>query len=336
MGIIHKKINQTERELLGKWKNEGISNKECGRRLHSHTSTIGRELRRNRFKDQKRKEYIYEPLHAHRQAEARKEKAWNTKQPLKNKYVYAYVMEKLRSGWSPEEIEGRLKVEYPHNTNWHISYETIYQYIYAAKNQEKKLWEYLPRKQKKRQKKYGRSVHRSHIPNRISIHTRAERINNRKEFGHFEGDTVEGRNHKDGIHTEVERVSRYLLAKLVKAITSEKTIAVQKEMFRQLPKYARRSTTLDNGKENHLHHQLQVIGMKTYFADPYSSWQRGTNENTNGLLRRYLPKKTSFANLTQEELDDIIYEINNRPRKVLQYQTPQEVFTKHLKKGCVR
>ena len=189
------------------------------------------------------------------------------------------------------------------------------------------MWEYLSRKQKHRHKYHGRKAQRSRIPQRVSIHERAEVINTRSELGHWEGDTVEGRGHKDGIHTEVERVSRFLLARKVPAITSEETITVQKAMFSQLPEQLRKSTTLDNGKENHLHMQLSELSMRTYFADPYSSWQRGTNENTNGLIRRYLPKKTAFTNLTQEELDEIVWEINNRPRKVLQYKKPIEILS---------
>jgi IS30 family transposase len=104
-------------------------------------------------------------------------------------------------------------------------------------------------------------------------------------------------------------------------------------MFEALPKEARQSTTLDNGRENHSHFVLNIIGMQTYFADPYSSWQRGTNENTNGLLRRYLPKKTSFQSLTQQELDDIVWEINNRPRKVLHYKTPTEILGGAFRSG---
>lgn len=118
-----------------------------------------------------------------------------------------------------------------------------------------------------------------------------------------------------------------MLAKRVAAITSEEAINAQQKLFVQLPERLRRSTTLDNGRENHLHYKLKALGMQTYFADPYSSWQRGTNENTNGLLRRYLPKKTSFKNLTDEELADIVWEINNRPRKVLQYKTPVEILS---------
>lgn len=137
----------------------------------------------------------------------------------------------------------------------------------------------------------------------------------------------------DGIHTEVERVSRKLLARKVGRIASRETAKAQLRMFGQLPAAARRSTTLDNGRENHHHGQLRrKLGMQAYFADPYSSWQRGTNENTNGLVRRYLPKKTDFTNLTQTELDDIVEEINNRPRKVLAYKTANEVYSEEIKK----
>ena len=210
--------------------------------------------------------------------------------------------------------------------------ETIYRYIYDPKNKGEVLWEYLPRGQKKRRKQKGRRVHTSHIEARISIKCRRAKINKRKEFGHYEGDTVEGRRSVgDGIHTEVERMSRMLFAKKVDTITSEETSSVQVEIFSRLPVEARKSTTLDNGRENHLHFKLKTeLKMDTYFADPYSSWQRGTNENTNGLLRRYVPKHTDFSTITQEDLDEIVLEINTKPKKVLQYATPLEVFTSYL------
>src|SRR3989338_764849 len=168
---------------------------------------------------------------------------------------------------------------------------------------------------------------------RISIHLRPKVINKRKQFGHFEGDTIEGRGHKDGFHTEVERLSRLIFAIKVNAISSDEGLKAQKDIFAVLPNQARLSTTLDNGRENHYHQKLkQELGIDTYFADPYSSWQRGTNEYHNGLIRRYFPKKTNLAIVTQEELDDVVYEINSRPRKVLKYQTPLEVFNYHLSK----
>ncbi len=358
----HTKLTKTERLLLSEWKNQGLSNIECSKRLGRDKSTIGRELKRNRVKVRvgKYDEYIYEPVHAQFVAMERKQKAFNAKQPLKSKKIYGYVLDHLRQGWSPENIAGRLrKEEHPDDPSWWICHETIYAFIYKEKTDLTKqglisrstfdkrlgchdqavtvtdysrpLYEFLRRKQTKRRKRSGRKVHRSHIPDRVSIHQRPERINQRIEFGHWEGDTVEGRGHKDGVHTEVERVSRLIGAKKVKAIDSQSALDAQKKIFTPLPKQARISTTLDNGKETHLHFKLRDdLDMQTFHADPYSSWQRGANENGNGLLRCYFPKGTDFSKITDEDLEDVVWELNNRPRKVLQYKTAQEVFDYHL------
>lgn len=314
------KLTEEERDTIARLVNQGISIRGIGRVLNRQHSSISREIKRNRFGDH------YVAIHAQRVSEERKSTA-GKRETLKNPKIYSYVLEKLRQGWSPEQIAGRLKLEHERDSSWHIHHETIYQFIYAKENREQRLWEYLPRKQQRRKKQHGRSSQRVHIPNRVSIHERPEEINQRQEIGHWEGDTVEGKGRRESIHTEVERVSRFLMAAKIPAITSEETAKVQLKLFETLPQQARQSTTLDNGKENHLHIVLNIIGMKTYFADPYSSWQRGTNENTNGLLRRYLPKKTSFHTLTQQELNDIVWEINNRPRKVLHYKTPTEIFS---------
>lgn len=320
MGNHHTKLTAQERDMIAVWIGGGIKLREIGRRLGRSVSTISDEIKRNDYQGH------YVAIHAQSVTDERKIKA-RKRHPLKDKTTYTYVLNKLECGWSPEEISGRLKRKYGETV---ICHETIYQFIYAEENKEKKLFEYLPRKQKKRKKQSGRKVHKSHITDRISIHLRPEEVNQRLVFGHWEGDTVEGKGHKDGIHTEAERVSRMLAAIKVEAITSELAVVAQKKIFSVLPEKARKSTTLDNGRENHLHSQLKEINMDTYFADPYSSWQRGTNEYHNGLLRRYLPKGTSFVGLTQEELDDIVWEINNRPRKCLDYQTPQEVFDSYI------
>lgn len=234
--------------LLSEWKKQGLSNIECGKRLGRDKSTIGRELNRNRVKVKidKYHEYIYESEHAQFVTDQRKQKAFNAKQPLKNKDIYKFVMENLRGGWSPEAIAGRLRIEHRDDPHWWICHETIYAFIYKEKtdltkqelisrslldqrlathNQaitvtdfDRPLYEFLRRKQTKRRKKSGRKVHRSHIPDRVSIHQRPETINQRTEFGHWEGDSVEGTGHKNGVHTEVERVSRLIGAKKVKAI----------------------------------------------------------------------------------------------------------------------
>lgn len=318
--VKKEKITEEERDTIARLIHQGVSVREIGRVLNREHSTISRELKRNRFGDH------YVAIHAQHVSEERKSEA-GKRVPLKNQKIYSYVLEKLKEGWSPEQIAGRLRLEHTDDSSWYIHHETIYQFIYAKENKEQALWEYLPRKQRRRKKQYGRSSQKVHIPNRVSIHARPEEINQRQEIGHWEGDTVEGKGRRESIHTEVERVSRFLMAAKVSAITSAETAKVQLKLFEGLPQQARQSTTLDNGKENHLHTVLNILGMKTFFADPYSSWQRGTNENTNGFLRRYLPKKTSFHNLTQQELNDIVWEINNRPRKVLHYKTPTEIFS---------
>ena len=319
--VKRNKLTEEERDRIAVLHARGIGIREIARLLDRNHASISRELKRNRFG------IGYNAIHAQKVWEERKRTA-GKRQPLKDKATYAYVLEKLKEGWSPEQIAGRLQLETGQKI---ISYETIYQFIYKKSLKEDRLWEYLPRKQKHRHKKYGRKAQKTRIPQRVSIHERPREIDQRIQIGHWEGDTVEGRGHNEGIHTEVERVSRFLLAKRVTAITSEEAIIAQQTLFANLPEELRKSTTLDNGRENHLHYKLKTLGMQTYFAAPYSSWQRGTNENTNGLLRRYLPKKTSFKNLTDEELADIVWEINNRPRKVLQYKTPFEIL-----RGAIR
>lgn len=357
----HKKLTNTERKLLSNWKKQGLSNKECARRLNRHISTIGRELNRNRVRVTIGKdwEYIYEPIHAQSAAMDRKQNAWLAKQPLKSKKIYTYVFKHLRMGWSPEQITGRLKYLHPIDTSWHICHETIYQFVYKPKTEitkiglqqqaildkrlnskintitvtdyDRPLWEYLRRKQVKRRKLRGRKVQRVRIPDRVSIHNRPEIINRRKKFGHWEGDSIVGKGHISGLHTEYERVSSLTRFEKVVRINAEGFVQATDKIFGDLPPKARLSTTLDNGSENIGHVKLkQTYGMATYFADPYSAWQRGGNENANLWIRYYFPKKTDFSTITNEELRDVEWELNNRPRKRLGFMTPQEVFDKHL------
>lgn len=326
--MTHTKLTSTERLLLSSWKQEGLSNKECGKRLGRDVSTIGRELKRNGFKNKEEGVYIYEPLNADFQAKSRQQKAYSAKQPLKNKQIFSYAMEKLVDGWSPEQIEGRLRFEHPYNPEWHISYEAIYQYIYAPENREKKLFEYLRRKQTRRRKKQGRKAQRVRIPDRVSIHDRPKIIAKRKQFGHWEGDSIVGKGHKNGLHTEYERVSSLVRFEYMQAVNALEAVLAAQKIFGILPAHARLSTTLDNGKE-HTNHK--DFGLQTYFADPYSSWQRGGNENANLWIRYYFPKKTNFASISNEELKDVEWELNNRPRKRLKFKTPQEVFDSYLK-----
>lgn len=320
-------LTPEERDMIAIWRGQGIGMREIGRRLNRDAGTISRELRRNSHRTAG-----YVAIHAQRRAERRLTAA-RVRPPLKDPETYAFVLANLRSGWSPETIAGRLQREASGEPVIHP--ETIYRFIYDPGNASLRLWEYLPWGRPKRRKKQDRRVHRSHIPHRVSIHRRPSPINDRTEFGHYEGDTVEGRGHRDGVRTEVERLSRKLFAAKVSRIAAAETICVQRRLFAGLPAAARKSTTLDNGREHHRHHTLRLLGMRTYFADPYSSWQRGTNEFTNGLLRRYFPKGTDFNGVADAELQDVVGELNDRPRKCLRYATPNEIFEEHVQAAGV-
>lgn len=327
-----KKLTAYERDRIALYHTQRISNSEIARRLGREVSTIGREIKRNRWGE------AYVAIHAQELARQRATDVAHSKHPLKNQDVYELVTARLREGWSPDQIAGRLRREYSDDPHFWITAETIYRWIYQPEQvkRDDPWYEYLRRKQKKRKKYKGRTVHRGHIPDRVSIHERPDEINNRAVFAHWEGDTVEGKGHRDGLHTEVERMSRLIMAGKVDAITSEATILVQQRMFADLPSIARKTTTLDNGRENHLHKRLRLLRMQTYFADPYSSWQRGTNEHGNWHLRYYFPKGTDFREVSEEELQDVVDEINDRPRKILGYMTAKEKFNQLLEeaKGC--
>lgn len=256
------KLTAYERDLLAIWKTKGVSNKECARRLGRNPSTIGRELRRNYFRDSEGNRH-YVAIHAQAKAQAREYKKAHSKHPLKNPDVYAYVVSKLRDGWSPDSIAGRLRKEHPHNKDWWITAETIYRWIYQPEQIEKGWYEYLRRKQKKRKRRSGRKVHRSHIPDRVSVRYRDQVINDRLEFGHWEGDTLISKGRRDGIHTEVERISRKVMGRKVNSMTSKETVIIQTKLFTKMPKQARKSTTLDNGRENHHHFRLKKLEMNT-------------------------------------------------------------------------
>lgn len=328
-----RKLTPEDRDEIARLHAQGCGVREIARQLRRSPSTISSEIRLGIWNDHGVHAMVYVAIHA--QA-LRDKRATGSHEPVRfrHKPLEQYVRLKIQDGWSPEQIHGRLPKEHLNDLRMRISPETIYTFIYADEQKDEKLWEYLPRKQKKRKKQKGRKVHKSRIPDRVSIRNRPEAVNDRSEFGHWEGDSVEGkRSIGDGIHTEVERKSRKLLARKVSRIASHETAQAQLHMFRLLPYDARRTTTLDNGRENHQHGQLKrELSMQAYFADPYSSWQRGTNENTNGLLRRYAPKQTDFTTISQDELDDIVEEINNRPRKVLGYKTANEVYSEELVK----
>jgi len=267
---------------------------------------------------------LYLSHRAHERAVRRKQDA-NSHPRLKNEETVFYVRSKLELGWSPEQIAGRIEMDCP---GMKISHEAIYQYLYDKKTGDSEdLIKLLRRGHKKRKAKgVNRKQRKTKIPNRVSIEERPAAIEMRNRFGHWEGDSMVSRKSTEALNTLVERKSRFVFITRLQRKTAEETTAAVIERLGSLPEKARQTLTLDNGTENAAHEKItEAIATKCYFARPYASWQRGTNENANGLIRWYLPKGTDFGKITDEELTRIESLINNRPRKCLGYKTPLEV-----------
>ena len=318
----NKKIDASERDKIAIWLSTGIKLREIGRRLDRAVSSVSDEIKRNSHGG------VYTAIKAQELSQKRNRESRKFN-PLKSPEIYSHVHKKIRDGWSPEEIAGRAKRENGGVTV--ICHETIYSHIYSTPETRKELVQYLTMKHQKRRKWYGRKGYQKGIQNRVSIKERDDIINQNIQFGHWEVDVVEGKAHLMGIQTFLERKSRFYQATLMENIDSEFGIKAQLDLFSQLPKTARLSATFDNGRENYNHIKLKIfLGMKTFFCDPNCPWQKGSNENHNGVLRRYIPKRTDLTTVSQTELDAIIQEINDRPRKCLGYETPSEAFNREL------
>lgn len=246
-----------------------------------------------------------------------------------HKKLQIYVYKGLLKHWSPEQISGRIKLDYPNDPIMTISHEAIYQHIYAHRQASlnKKLIALLPYHKSIRKRANAYSKRKTRIKNQISIEQRPLHIENRKEVGHWEGDLVIGKGQKSAIGTNVERKTRYVI---ISKLKDRKSKTVTTEFYRDLkpfPKKLKKTMTYDNGMEMAQHEFFtSKTGMIVYFAHPYSSWERGTNENTNGLIRRFFPKKTDFNKISKEQLKIAQDKLNNRPRKVLNYKTPAEAM----------
>lgn len=308
-----------ERELSRVMRAQGFSDHAIAKALNRSPSTISREFARN-----SRKDGTYSANYADKQY-AERRKNCGRKPILENETAKNYVIEKLEQRWTPEQIAGRAKLE---KQPFSLSYPTIYRAIDSG---------ILPKRLKKimrfkwKHKKCKGEDKRGKIPDRTSIHERPAGAENRSRFGHWESDTILGKRGTSCIGTHVERKSGFLVAFKIpdrqdKAFTIA-TIAA----FEKISEKLKKSFTVDNGKEFAAHKELAAgTGMKVFFCDPYSPWQRGTNENTNGLLRQFFPKGTSFADISDEELQSVVDLINNRPRKRLGFRSPAELFLNFL------
>ena len=235
--------------------------------------------------------------------------------------------EKLKLGWSPEQISYRIREEYPTRTDMRISYESIYKYIYyeAKGTERQRLISYLPYKKKRRYGGSKRTVYLGVIIDRVSIDERPETIENRNEIGHWEGDLIVGKGQKSAIGTLVERATRFTLIVHLESRKSKDVVNAFSTALQTLPDILLKTLTYDNGIEMSEHkHFTYRTKMPVYFAHPYSSWERGTNENTNGLIRRFFPKKTDFNKVSADQLKEVERLLNSRPRKVISWRTPEE------------
>jgi IS30 family transposase len=230
--------------------------------------------------------------------------------------------------WSPQQIAGRLRQLPPADlAGASISHQTIYRWIWSDPQRCRQFRPLLRVAWKKRRKPYGKPSKRGQIPNRTSIEQRPDQANSRTRLGDWEGDTVVGKARSGYVATCVDRSSRYVIARRLTRATAAAINAALHDAMRRLPPELRQTLTVDNGREFAKHEKLaRLLDLKIYFAHPYSSWERGTNENTNGLLRQYLPKSKSFHQLTEWELASYILQMNERPRKCLNYRTPAEIF----------
>jgi len=313
-------LRPEERDHIYLLKKGGMRNSDIAEQIGRNKSTIGRELRRNRHQ----RIHDYLPDTAQRKADKRKgqgrKQIYVAKQPaLKKK-----IIRLLRKGWSPDLIAGRLKLQ---GANY-LNQESIYQFIYSLEGRKLNLRRYLRRSHRIRHPKRGRKPQKDTcIPHRVDIDKRPEYVEKRKQFGHWEGDNVLYDHHRSALSTSVERKTRkVILAKPFDRTAKEKTRCLIRR-FNYLPEKARRTMTYDNGREAAAHEAVTAaIGMKFYFAKTYSSWQRGTNENRNGLVRFYLPRDVDLSCLTARQIRHVENLINNRPVKCLGYKTPNEAF----------
>tara|TARA_R110002074_G_scaffold210447_1_gene379701 strand:- start:547 stop:1506 length:960 start_codon:yes stop_codon:yes gene_type:complete len=312
-------LTSSERYILSHLKMQGFTQSQIARQMGRHKSTISRELARNSCWIT---DGAYRPSKAQRRTGARRARSRRNSHYINDDFKIVRAL--LRQKWSPEQIVGhlrrfRLMKRIP-------SHETIYQYIWRDRAQGGQLWTYLRQSSKQRRKRYKAYDSRGRLANKRHITERPDTVESRKYRGHWEIDTVMGHGSLDCIVTLVERKSGYVL---IGKLNDRTTASLNKKVIRLIKGEPTRfmSITADNGTEFHQYKQIEKkTEARFYFADPYHSWQRGTNENTNGLLRQFLPKNTSMANLTQPQCNSIAAQLNSRPRKRLNFKTPEEIL----------
>ena len=322
-------LTNNEREEISRYLANKRSIVEIAKQLDRSAGTISREIKRNSGKTG------YRAFGASKraQAAASSRRKWKSK-ISKSEKLRQYVLGALNKEWSPEEISERIKIEYPLDMTMRISHEAIYRYIYVLSRGELKqtLIKALRQEHKYRRKqKAGKNKeNRGKIANMLSIEERPAEVANRSVPGHWEGDLILGKYKRSALGTLVERTTRYTI--LVPLGDKKDAVTVRQEFakaFQSVPAALKKSMTYDQGKEMSEHQQFTIdTGIQVYFAHPGSPWERGTNENTNGLIRQYFPNGTDFSEISEEEIKVVQRKLNDRPRKALNFYKPDEVINK--------
>jgi transposase, IS30 family len=325
----YKRLNQFERIKIEIFLHLGWSLMKIANKLGRHKSTISREVSRY--------PYSYQGEKAHIQA-SRLARTHNCYRKLDiNDDLFNYIYHHLKKRWSPEQISTSLRNKFPLDDSMQISHESIYTYIYILPKGElkKELIEYLRQKKKSRYQRKGENDKRGKIPEMISIEERPTEVADRSVAGHWEGDLIMGKGHKSAIGSIVERKTKTVILVKLKAKDATSVRKAFEREFRTLPKQMSKSMTYDQGNEMS-EHKLFTINTKmtVYFCHPASPWERGTNENTNMLIRDYFPKGTDFNLVSRKELKRVQNELNERIRKTLNWKSPKEVFEKEILNGC--
>jgi IS30 family transposase len=312
----YRQITSGERYAISALRRRGLSARDIARELGRAPSSISREIRRNSCNDGG-----YRPFKAsHRTRGRRSRSRRNARITLE---TWATVEHYLCLDWSPEQVSGFLRVE----GILSISHETIYVHVWHDKTAGGCLWRHLRQATKKKRKRYGANDSRGKLAGKRHISERPPEAESRVEIGHWEIDTVMGTEHgRNSVVTMVERATGYLaMGKLARHCAADAAARCVEIIERHEDRVA--TITADNGSEFHSYKQVEAAtGVEFYFATPHHSWERGTNENTNGLIRQYLPKRTSQAHVTQDDCDAIAAKLNSRPRKRLGYKTPEECY----------
>ena len=338
MGKIYQQLSIEERTMIQTQLEMGVRPAVIALRLNRSASTLSRELHRNGWARAQTPRRPGRPLMAggyraetaHQRAHACSVMPRIERRLQAGKTLWDQVMDYLKAGYSPEQIAGTLALVHADTPSLRVSHETIYTAIYAMPRGELRtaVIGWLRFGHAKRRPRARGEDRRGQIPDMISIHDRPAEIDERLVPGHWEGDLIKGAHNRSAVGTLVERTTLFTVLSRMDNGSAEAALSGFSHVLNRIEAQQRLSLTYDQGREMAAHQRLtEATGVKVYFADPHSPWQRGINENTNGLLRQYLPKGCDLSGYTQEELDAIAWKLNTRPRKSLGFRCPAELFT---------